>query len=171
MPSRTLVSVDEYLHTNYDPDCDYVDGAIVERNVGELDHSDLQGEIVAYFRSRLRSRSIHAFPELRVQVAPRRFRIPDVSVVSGVKPSEQVLTTPPFIAIEILSKDDRMSDMQERIDDYLKFGVPYVWVINPRTHRAWVHTKDGSHEGNDGMLRTENPEIELPLPEIFQALK
>jgi len=39
MPSRTLVSVDEYLHTSYDPDCDYVDGAIVERNVGERDHS------------------------------------------------------------------------------------------------------------------------------------
>ncbi len=171
MPSRTLVSVDEYLHTSYDPDCDYVDGAIVERNVGELDHSDLQAEIVVYFRSRLRSRSVHAFPELRVQVAPNRFRIPDVCVVAGDKPSEQVLTEPPLVAIEILSKDDRMSDMQERIDDYLKFGVRYVWVINPRTHRAWAYTKDGGHEAKDGILRTENPAIELPLPEIFQALQ
>jgi len=171
MRSRTLVSVDEYLHTNYDPDCDYIDGAIVERNVGELDHSDLQGEIVAYFRARMRNRGVHAFPELRVQVAPKRFRIPDVCVVSGVKPSEQVLTIPPFIAIEILSKDDRMSVMQERIDDYLKFGVSYVWVIDPRAHRAWAYTKDGSHEARDGILRTENPEILLPLPEIFQALQ
>ncbi len=171
MPSRTLVSVDEYLHTSYDPDCDYVDGAIVERNVRELDHSDLQGEIVVYFRSRLRSRSVYAFPELRVQVGTSRFRIPDVCVVTGSKPSEQILTKPPLIAIEILSKDDRMSDIQERIDDYLKFGVPYVWVINPRTQRAWAYTKDGSHEVADGMLRTENPEIELPLPEIFQALQ
>jgi len=171
MASRTLVSVDEYLHTSYDPDCDYVDGAIVERNVGELDHSDLQAEIVVYFRSRLRSRSVHAFPELRVQVAPNRFRIPDVCVVAGDKPSEQVLTEPPLVAIEILSKDDRMSDMQERIDDYLKFGVPYVWVINPRTQLAWAYTKDGGHEAKDGILRTENPAIELPLPEIFQALQ
>jgi hypothetical protein len=45
MPSRTLVSVEEYLHTSYDPDCDYVDGEIVERNVGELDHSDSQRRI------------------------------------------------------------------------------------------------------------------------------
>jgi Uma2 family endonuclease len=171
MPSRTLVSVDEYLHTSYHPDCDYVDGAIVERNVGELDHSDLQAEIVVYFRSRLRSRSVHAFPELRVQVAPNRFRIPDVCIVAGDKPSEQVLTKPPLVAIEILSTDDRISDMQERIDDYLKFGVRYVWVIHPRTHRAWAYTKDGSHEAKDGILRTENPAIELPLPEIFQALE
>ena len=99
MPSRTLVSVDEYLHTSYNPDCDYVDGAIVARNVGELDHSDLQGEIVIYFRSRLRSRSVYAFPELRVQVGTSRFRIPDVCVVAGSKPSEQILTKPPLIAI------------------------------------------------------------------------
>jgi Uma2 family endonuclease len=170
MPSRTLVSVDEYLHTNYNPDCDYVDGAIVERNVGELDHSDCQGRIYAYFLNRGKQLRIYPLVEERVQISASRYRIPDVCVVSGGRPSEQVLTKPPLIAIEILSKDDRMSDMQERIDDYLKFGVPYVWVINPRTHRAWAYTKDGS-EVKDGILRTENPEIELPLPEIFQALK
>jgi Uma2 family endonuclease len=171
MPSRTLVSVDEYLHTSYGPDCDYVDGAIVERNVGETDHSDCQGRIYAYLLNRGKQLRIYPLVEERVQVSASRFRIPDVCVVAGGKPSEQVLTKPPLIAIEILSKDDRMSDMQERIDDYLKLGVPCVWVIDPRTQRAWAYTKDGSHEVADGILRTENPGIELPLPEIFQALQ
>jgi Uma2 family endonuclease len=171
MRSRTLVSVDEYLHTNYDPDCDYVDGAIVERNVGETDHSDCQGRIYAYLLYRAKRLRIYPLVEERVQVSTSRYRIPDVCVVSGDRPSEQVLTTPPFIAIEILSKDDRMSDMQERIDDYPKFGVSYVWVIDPRAHRAWAYAKDGSHEAKDGILRTEDPAIELPLPEIFQALQ
>jgi Uma2 family endonuclease len=171
MPSRTLVSVEEYLHTSYDPDCDYVDGAIVERNVGELDHSDLQSEIVAYFRARNRKPGVYAFAEQHVQVSSRRFRIPDVCIVAGSKPTEQIFTVPPFIAIEILSKDDRMSAMQERISDYLQFGVRYVWVVDPGTRRAWIYTKDGSHEAKDGILRTENPVIELPLPEIFQALE
>jgi len=92
-------------------------------------------------------------------------------VIYGARPTEQIFTKPPLIAIEILSKDDRMGEMQERIDDCLKFGVRYVWVINPITQRAWVYTKDGGHEAKDGILRTENPEIELPLPEIFQALQ
>jgi Uma2 family endonuclease len=91
--------------------------------------------------------------------------------VAGPRPTEQILTHPPLIAIEILSKDDRMGQMQERIDDYLKFGVRYVWIINPGTQRAWVYTKEGGHEAKDGILRTENPAIELPLPEIFQALE
>lgn len=171
MPSRTLVSVDEYLHTSYRPDCDYVDGEIVERNLGELDHSDLQSEIVTYFRTRLRKSRVFAYIEQRVQVSPTRFRIPDVCVVAGEKPTEQIFRMPPFIAIEILSKDDRVSGMQERIDDYLKFGIRYVWVIDPRTQRAWTYTVDGAHEAKDGILRTEDPAIDLPLPEIFHALE
>jgi Uma2 family endonuclease len=75
------------------------------------------------------------------------------------------------VAIEILSKDDRVEQMQIRINDYLTFGIRYVWVINPRTRVAWVYTKGGAHEVKDGMLRTENPAIELPLPEIFEALQ
>jgi Uma2 family endonuclease len=163
--------VDEYRHTSYDPDCDYVDGEIVERNVGERDHSELQGEIYAFIRSLRRKLNVHPYIEQRVQVSPTRFLIPDICVMQGDRPTEQIFTYPPLIAIEILSKDDRMGQMQERIDDYLKFGVRYVWIINPGTQRAWVYTKEGGHEAKDGILRTENPEIELPLPEIFQALQ
>src|SRR5258708_2970351 len=152
MPSRTLVSVEEYLHTSYDPDCDYVDGAIVERNVGELDHSDLQSEIVAYFRARKGKSGIYAFAEQGVQVSARRFRIPDVCIVAGSKPTEQILSKPPLICVEILSKDDRMSTMQERISDYLQFGVRYVWVVDPRTRPPWIYTQDGSPESQDAIL-------------------
>lgn len=171
MPSRTLVSVDEYLHTSYDPDCDYVDGEIVERNVGETDHSDCQGRTYAYILNRSKRLRIYPLVEQRVQVSPTRFRVPDVCIVTGPKPAEQILTKPPLVAIEILSRDDRVSQMQERIDDYLRFGVRYVWVIDPRTRRAWAHTSEGAVEAKDGILRTENPLIELPLPEIFQALE
>ena len=47
-----LVSVDEYLHTAYRPDCDYVDGVVVERNVGEKSHAKLQREILLYLHAR-----------------------------------------------------------------------------------------------------------------------
>ena len=36
-PAR--ISLDEYLSTVYDPDCEYVDGELIERNMGESDHS------------------------------------------------------------------------------------------------------------------------------------
>lgn len=60
--------------------------------------------------------------------------------------------------------------MQSRIDDYLEFGVSYVWVIDANNRRAWVHTTDGSREVKDGILRTENPELIVNLPEIFAGI-
>ncbi len=47
--TRALISVEEYLATSYRPDCDYVDGEVVERNLGEQDHSWLQAALGSYF--------------------------------------------------------------------------------------------------------------------------
>jgi hypothetical protein len=52
MPTPTLVSEEEYLHTSYEPDCEYVDGELVERNVGTLAHSRMQRLLIAYFARR-----------------------------------------------------------------------------------------------------------------------
>ena len=56
--------------------------------------------------------------------------------------------------------------MQERIDDYLSFGVRYVWVIHPRTRRAFVYTPEGMQEVKDGVLQTDGPNIRVPLNEL-----
>ena len=93
MPSGTLISVEEYLATSYRPDCDYVDGRIEERNLGELDHSSLQTAVAVYFGSRQKQLGITVVVEQRVQVSPTRFRIPDVCVVLG-KATEQIFRTP-----------------------------------------------------------------------------
>jgi len=167
MKTGALVPVEEYLRTTYDPDCDYVDGEVLERNLGERDHSTLQKKLILFFGNREKTWNVVVFPEQRVQVSPTRFRVPDICVYAGEEPQEQIFRTPPFICIEILSPEDRWERMQKKIDDYLRFGVPYVWVINPPDQRAWAYTKDGSAEVRDGVLRTENPSLAVPLGEIF----
>lgn len=168
MPAETLISVEEYLSTSYRPDCDYVDGHIEERNLGEWDHGSLQIAISAYFFARRKQWGIQVVPEQRVQVKPDRFRIPDVCVVLG-DPGEQILTRPPFICIEILSPEDRMSRVEKRIDDYLGMGVPYVWVLDPQTRKAFAATAaSGLCEVKSGVLATENPALDVPLNEIFE---
>jgi hypothetical protein len=56
--------------------------------------------------------------------------------------------------------------MQERVDDYLRFGVRYVWILDPATRRAWRCTSTGMNEVAD--LRTENPDTLVPLRELFE---
>lgn len=167
MSTGTLVSVDEYLHTNYDPDRDYVDGEILERNLGEKTHSAIQGNLIYCFRLRRGEWGILAYPEQRVQVAPTRFRVPDVTVVKISQEQGEVFQNPPFLCIEILSKDDTMEYMQEKIDDYLRFGVPYVWIISPRNRKGYIVTTDGMVEAKSGILETKNPAISIPLADLF----
>lgn len=103
--------------------------------------------------------------EQRVQVKPRRFRVPDI-IVLAKRPAGPIVQEPPLLCIEILSPRDLMQEMQERIDDYLDFGVLVVWVIHPGTLRAFIYTPEGSHEAKDGILRAENPEIRVSLSDL-----
>jgi Uma2 family endonuclease len=169
MASRTLISVEDYLRTSYRPDCDYVDGEVLERNVGELDHSWLQTMLSAYLVARRAQWGITVLVEQRVHVRATRFRIPDICVILGPKPAEQIPTKPPFVCIEILSPEDRWPRTQQRIDDYLAMGVPDVWVIDPVTKQAYSVTKEGTREIRDGFLRTQDPPIEVPLAEILSG--
>lgn len=166
MGTRTLVPLEEYLSTDYETDCDYVDGELIERNVGEKGHSKTQRRFVLFFGNRSKEFGIHVFPEQRIQVAPRRFRVPDICVVLGDEPDEEIFTKPPFLCIEILSPEDRASRLQQRLADYLAFGVPNIWVIDPWNRLAFVYSKTGMREVRDA-LETENPKITVPLSEIF----
>jgi Uma2 family endonuclease len=167
MAAGTQISVSEYLATCYRPDCDYVDGEVLERNVGERDHSKLQRKLILYLGNRGEQWRIHVFPEQRVQVSPTRFRVPDVCVVAGAEPDEQIFTKPPMLCIEILSPEDTMSRTLDRVHDFLAFGVSHVWVLDPHTKRAYDYTAAGMREVKDGVLRTDDPQITVPLIEIF----
>lgn len=166
MDRSTLVSVDEYLNTSFtDGDREYVDGQIVERNVGEIDHGDVQTAIAYYIRRRYPN--YWAAVEIRIRVSATRFRIPDVTIVAGPKPKERIITSPPLVVVEVLSPDDRAGYMQEKIDDYLAFGIASVWVVNPNTRCAYIHTTSGSRECSDRVLRSSDGSVEVPLSELF----
>src|SRR5271155_5156498 len=106
--------IEQYLNTSYHPDREFVDGLVVERNLGEI------------------------------------------------------FKNPPHLCIEVLSKDDTMDSMQEKIDDYLRFGVPYIWIVNPRLRKGYVATKAGMVEAESGVLETSDPDIRVPVAELFE---
>jgi Uma2 family endonuclease len=106
-------------------------------------------------------------PEQRVQVKPTRFRIPDICVVLEGSPIESIFRHPPFICIEILSKDDSFHSVIDRLDDYQAMGVENIWVIDPGSQRGYVY-RDGLTLAKDGVLRTGHLGIELPLASIFE---
>jgi Uma2 family endonuclease len=77
---------------------------------------------------------------------------------------------PPLILIEILSKDDSLRSMRERVDDYLAFGVEHVWILDPATRRAYVCTQTAFQEPEKGQLVVPGTPIRLVLGELFSQM-
>ena len=164
MGIETLISVDEYLNTSYDPDVEYVDGVLVERNVGDCLHSLVQRNLTVAFT--LKYPEVFALPELRSKTRETRYRIPDVCVLLQF-PKTKYLLDAAFLAIEILSEDDRMSQMIERLEEYERKGVPNIWVIDPRLQTMSVYSLGTLQEIRGDVIATGDPRLELTRQEIF----
>ena len=161
------VSLDEYMNTTYEPDCDYVEGILEERNVGKQKHSMTQALLLARLVLGQRGAGYKALPEQRVQVSRSRVRIPDICLI-GADDKDEVTQRPPALWIEILSPEDRWSRIQIRIEDALAFGVPTVWIVDPYSRQAWIATREhGAAPVPDGLLRCSAPNLEIPLAEVL----
>jgi Uma2 family endonuclease len=168
MSVETLISVEEYLSTSYDPDVEYVDGVLMERNVGALLHSLVQRNIIIALS--LKYPRVFALPELKSQTSATRYRLPDVCVLLAL-PRTKYLVDAAFLAVEILSEDDSMSRMIEKLEEYDRKGVSNIWLIDPRLRKMAVYAGGVLNEiRGDRMVTAGEPRLELTRAEIFQDL-
>ena len=110
---------------------------------------------------------IRVLPEIRIQVQPRRFRVADIAVWLHDVIGTRIPAVPPFLAIEILSPEDRMVRMLPKIQEYLSIGVEWVWLIDPQEKSALSFSRENRAGAMCDVLRTENPTIEIPLNAAF----
>src|SRR5665213_1674911 len=118
-----MIPVSDYLKTSYRPDCDYVDGEVLERNPGEFEHSSAQREIMLFLAAHYPHLRKRLQPEQRVQVGQTRFRVPDVCILAEHAPRQRVIDVAPEVCIEILSPEDTLPRTMERIRDYFNMRV------------------------------------------------
>ena len=140
MSTKTTISIEEYLRTSYeDLDREYVDGEIVERSLPDELHSKTQWRLSGLIWDFSKTRPFHGRPDLRSRVSATRIRIPDVAIFAGAEPTERVPTKPPLVAIEILSPDDRHSEVMQKFEEYKDWGVQHVWLVDPHRRKLQVY--------------------------------
>ena len=130
--ATSQLSVQDYLKMTCDPDCEFVEGMLEERPMGEYDHATWQAALVTFFASQASQLGVKARPELRIQVGPHRFRVPDVTILSRQAPREQIITHAPLAVFEILSPEDTMTRMLDKLADYERMGIQAIWVVEPK---------------------------------------
>jgi Uma2 family endonuclease len=153
MGTKAALTVEEYLRTSFPGlDREFHDGEVVERTLPDYLHSKTQGLLVALFVLLRKTFPVFVCPELRVRVAPGHYLISDLCVYSPTEPIGAVPDTPPLIAIEILSPDDRLGAVREKLDQYRAWGVAHVWLVDP--HQKRMYTCD--------TVLTEVPTLTVP---------
>jgi len=166
--NTTLVSIEEYLSSSYEPDCDYVDGVLEERNLGEWNHSNLQTTISAYLKYRAKKWNVRVGVELRIRVSASRIRVQDICVFLRDLELEQLPTKPPLVCIEVLSPEDRWPRVEKRIADFLAMGVERVWVFDPKKSEVFEYTKAGRRKVLDDLLKA--PPVSIRISELIAEL-
>ena len=160
--SQLIVSVDEYLNTDWVPRCEYIDGVLRPKALGTKPHGRMQVSLC----NALAARGWDATPELTLRVGVSRFLVPDVAADPNPLASPYP-DTPIALCIEILSPGDRLSGALAKCEEYHDWGVPHCWVINPIEPRAWIYDRgSGPVEiAVEGRLTAAN--LEIPLKELY----
>ncbi len=162
--SSTLISVEQYLNSRFEGfEPEYAHGEIVERSMPTVIHSWLQSVLVMRM-------AIAGFPlvAVRLRVAPDVFRIPDIALFTGALPAEAVPTKPPLVVVEIVSPDDRHTDLLRKLAEYRDFGVRHIWVVEPELRQ--MHVYDGLSLVAVSDFSLPDLSFQITLAELFSGI-
>jgi Uma2 family endonuclease len=165
-----LVPIEEYLASSYEPDLEYVDGVLEEKNMGDHDHSYLQTIVAHWFMQHRLEWRVKALTEYRTRTSRTRVRLPDVCVLRLGEPVERVRVTAPLICIEILSPEDRPGRVMKRLKEFVAMGAENIWVIDPGDRSASIFSRFGLQVVETDRLEVPGTPIFLDLPTIFATL-
>ena len=144
MSTSTCMTEEEYLASGIEGNPEFVDGKVIGRGMPTYSHAAWQLAIASWFLQHAKEWGIRSATELHVKTA-RGWRIPDVSVLDRSYPIEQrVVEHLPVAVFEVLSPDDRVSDLYDKLRDYAAAGIPEIWVIDPGDGVFKQYRSDGS---------------------------
>ncbi len=166
--AKTQIGVEEYLDLEFDdrPEPDYVHGEVVERALPRPIHSQIQALLILLLAPLLQRTRLFFLPELRMQIEPRLFRVADLAVYRESLPDGRYATSPAYIVIEIVSPDDRYGRLTHRLEDYRRWGVQHVWLVDPQLKRLYEYTDAGLLQHPS--LRLPEFDFEIPAQELFK---
>jgi Uma2 family endonuclease len=137
VPIGTQLTLEEWAALPEDDEGELVDGILVEEEVPDCTHEVVVAWLISELRLWLRGRGgIVMASGAKFGVRPRRGRMPDATVyLPGSKPppARGLVTTPPDIAVEVVSPSprDECRDRVEKADEYAAFGVKHYWLVDP----------------------------------------
>jgi Uma2 family endonuclease len=146
MNSHGLSTIDDLLNTPEDGQkYELVDGEIIV-SPGGMRHSEIGIQIAYLLKTYIDDSPIGRLlgSDVGIILPNGNLRSPDVSFVSFEKLPKG--NTPitfwkfiPDLVVEILSPDDSMRQVADKIAEFLEAGVPLIWLVDPENQTVTVY--------------------------------
>jgi Uma2 family endonuclease len=184
---KTLITPEEFLRMPDQKDFELIDGELVPRygEPGESRVSALSswvgtnlGRLIGNHVEPARLGWVFG-PDNGFQCfadRPKTVRSPDVSFVKAGRTSwDQIargwLRIAPDLVVEVISPNEKVSELDEKIAMFLKEGVPLIWIVNPDVRTIRILRVDGStailREGDELSGESVLPGFTCPVASIF----
>lgn len=178
---REKMTLEQFLHLpEQKPYLEFIHGKVEQKAMPGAFHGILQAELatalVLWSRAGRKGRALTEQRCILKCGDCTEIVLPDVAWWSSAQlPDLQdgPLETPPTLAVEILSPEDRYGKVQDKIVTYLAAGVPIVWVVDPRSRNVTVFRPHSAPQviAPPATLQDEAlPELMVSLEELFSAL-
>ena len=166
--TKTQIRAEDYLRMTFEHDAEFVHGDIVERPMPDYTHARIQFLLSFEFGKVAQAHALYPCTEVRLKVAADTYRIPDVTVFAVSAPREAVPEKLPLVVIEIVSEDERYSELMLKLEEYRQWGVPNIWVIDPHTGRFSAYNELGVQ--NVSSLILSDYSFQLTPTELFSQI-
>ncbi|HEY6137056.1 MAG TPA: Uma2 family endonuclease [Thermoanaerobaculia bacterium] len=177
MTVTTLMTADELLRM---PDDGYhryelVRGELRTMTAAGNRHSIIAGRILgrllAYVEPRNLGEVTGADGGYWIARNPDTVRVPDVGFIRQERAvmTDHFFDGPPDLAVEVISPNDRYTEVADKTAEWLQAGTRAVVVVNPRRNIVIVHRPHGTEDVTD-TLAVEDiiPGWRMPLTDVFR---
>lgn len=151
VPPRPMTFAEFLDRCGEDDDVELIDGVIVERMAAQLDHERLFAWLITVLTSFVSERDLGTVLGSRsaVEIASHHGRLPDLLFVRKERENiieQRAVYDAPDLILELVSPNDRPSDIVALETDYGSIGVEQVAFIGLQRQRVRVLTRpaDGS---------------------------
>ena len=178
-PTKTPVTGEELLAMGDIGRSELIEGEIIQIAPTGDEHGYIESNIDTALKPFVRERKLGRVMTGEVGIYIRRnpdtVRGADVAFISNERYAQRgksaFLDVAPDLVVEVMSPDDRWSEVMKKLGEYFSIGVRLVWVVEPETQTVYAYrsltdvrcfTRDEILVGDDIL-----PEFALPVAEIF----
>jgi len=181
LQTETLMTGEELLAMGDIGPYELVEGRIVPMSPTGHKHARYESNFDEYLKAFVRQHNLGQVMVGEVGIYTHRnpdtVRGADVAFISNERYAQQkkesgFLEVAPELVVEILSPDDRWSDVMQKPREYFAIGVKLVWVADPETRTVYAYRSltDVREFGEADTLTGDDvlPGFSVPVASLFE---